>query len=482
MYRPPGIMWSQTQLAAGGVSVRIHQINAYLEGGAAVASRRLHHGLLAAGVESRYWHTDHNWQATAGDDAASYRLLPWGMPPLRRPLSFAAASLRWSRERTLRTVYRKGKAQRSGMYSGPVRPCDTRLSGELAACDLVHLHWVSQIIDYRSFFAGLPLGPPLVWTLHDMQPITGGCHHAFDCDRFTASCGHCPILGRPRSRDLSFRDHTIKRKALAGGSLQIVTPSRWLEQLARSSSVLPAGCHFHTIRNGISRADFFPLEKAAARRELGLPAEGLIVAYAAESLRNVPKGIREFLKAISLLPARCRVTGLLFGKHDPPEGIATVPLVNLGFLTTPEQQRRAFSAADIFALPSHAETISQTAVEALACGTPVVAFAVGGVPEVVRHGETGLLARPRDVAELAQAMLTLADDPSLRVRMAEAGKILVHEEFEAGLQIRRYRELYQACLGEHSGHGGQQTRSPLQCSSEASLTGHDVKSSGLTPI
>lgn len=434
--------------------MRIHHINAYLDGGAAVASRRLHHGLLAEGMASRYWHTNDHWQSKAGADAESYRLLPWGMPPLRRPLPLVAASLRWSRERLLRTFYRKGKAQRPGMYSGPVRPSDTPVAGDLAACDLLHLHWVSQIIDYRSFFASLPAAMPLVWTLHDMQPLTGGCHHAFDCDRFTAHCGRCPILGRPGDRDLSFRDHTIKRKALAGRQLEVVTPSRWLEQLARASSVVPAGTSFHTIRNGISLNDFFPLEKAAARRELGLPADGLVVAYAAESLRNEPKGIREFLEAISRLPARCRVTGLLFGKDQPPEGIATVPLVKLGFLTDPAEQRRAFSAADIFALPSHAETISQTAVESLACGTPVVAFEVGGVPEVVRHGETGLLARPRDAADLSQAMLTLADDPALRARMAAAGGALVREEFEVSGQVRRYRALYEACRAAAAGPDG----------------------------
>ena len=128
-----------------------------------------------------------------------------------------------------------------------------------------------------------------------------------------------------------------------------------------------------------------------------------------------------------------------------------MPLVKLGFLTDPAEQRRAFSAADIFALPSHAETISQTAVESLACGTPVVAFEVGGVPEVVRHGETGLLARPRDAADLAQAMLTLADDPALRSRMAAAGGALVREEFEVSGQVRRYRSLYEASLSTAGG-------------------------------
>lgn len=428
--------------------MRIHHINAYLDGGAAVASRRLHHGLVAAGIESRYWHADHVRDAAAWVDADTYHALPWHPPAwwrLRASLDFG---LRWAGERLLRSWYRRGRSARFGMYSGPVRPYDTPLGGGLEDCDLLHLHWVSRTIDYRSFFASIPRRMPLVWTLHDMQPLTGGCHHACDCERFRERCGHCPILGRPGERDLSFRDHAIKRRAIGTRRVHVVTPSVWLERLARQSSVFSPSCSFQTIRNGIPLERFSPIDKAEARRGLGLPPTGLLIAYAAESLRNEPKGIREFLEAISRLPRHHAVTGLLFGKDQPPGGIATVPLVNLGFLTDPWRQRLAYSAADIFALPSHAEVISQTAVESLACGTPVVAFAVGGIPEIVRHEETGLLARPRDASDLAHAMQRLAEDVELRRRLAENGRQLVEREFEATVQVRRHRELYERALQE----------------------------------
>jgi len=439
----------QTRLAHPGTTVvRIHHINAYLNGGAGVASRRLHQALLAEGIESRYWHGD-PMAAAAGMEPEAAARLPWGPPAcwhLPAALSFGR---RWVHERVLRSFYRRGRPRRFGMYSSPVRPAATPLTGGLEACDLLHLHWVSRTIDYASFFASVPETVPVVWTLHDMQPLTGGCHQAFDCDRFRDACGDCPILGRPGPRDLSHRDHQVKHRAVAGRPMHLVTPSRWLESLARQSSIFDPAGTVQTIRNGISLADFSPLDKAEARRRLRLPEQGLIVAYGAESLQNEPKGIREFLEAISRLPSRCQVSGLLFGNDQPPAGVATVPLVNLGFLATAEAQRVAYSAADIFALPSHAETISQTAVEALACGTPVVAFAVGGVPEIVRHGETGLLARPRDVEDLAAQMLVLAEDVTYRRRLAAAGGRLVHEEFTVAVQVRRYRELYERVLAEH---------------------------------
>jgi len=430
-----------------GDPVRIDHINAYLTGGAAVAARRLHHGLLGAGVASQFWHTETSSSGPAATSDNSYRRLTWGMPSCWHVAAFSRAVARWSWERALRSYYRRGGAARPGMYNGPLRPYPTPFIPAGGMPDLLHLHWVSRIIDYPSFFGSLPANLPLVWTLHDMQPLTGGCHHAHDCDRFQQACGNCPVLGRPGDHDLSHRDHGIKKAALAGRTIHIVTPSRWLERLARTSSLLPPSCNFQTIHNGINLADFQPLEKRAARRQLGLPEDGLLIGYAAESLTNKPKGIEEFLQAISRLKPENRVTGLVFGKGEPPAGIATVPLINLGFLTIPAQIRLAYAAADIFTVPSHAETISQTAPEAFACGTPVVASDVGGIPEIVRHGETGLLARPQDSESLAAQLTVLAADAALRQRLAAAGRDLVCREFEVAGQTARYGELYAKALG-----------------------------------
>ena len=430
--------------------MRIDHINAYLTGGAAVAARRLHHALLADGIESRFWFSGNSKGRSAPAPDASYRQLAWSIPPVWDVGRFGLAAIRWGWERTLRSYFRRGGAARPGMYNGPVRPSPTPFVPGGSLPDLLHLHWVSRIIDYRSFFGSLPADLPLVWTLHDMQPLTGGCHHARDCDRFRQACGNCPVLGRPGRHDLSYRDHGIKKAALSGRVIHIVTPSRWLERLARASGLLSAGCTFQTIHNGINLNDFQPLEKRAARRQLGLPEDRLLIGYAAESLSNKPKGIEEFLRAVSQLPSEYRVTGLLFGKDQPPAGIATAPLINLGFLTSAARLRLAYAAADIFTVPSHAETISQTAPEALACGTPVVASDVGGIPEIVRDGETGLLAAPQDGNSLAGRLAALAADAGLRQQLAAAGRDLVCREFEASGQTARYRDLYAKAIGTAS--------------------------------
>jgi glycosyltransferase involved in cell wall biosynthesis len=426
--------------------VQIDHINAYLTGGSAVAAQRLHHGLLQAGITSRFWHADDRTELVPLKQQNTYQRLTWGPPSWQSPGMLGQTVIRWSRERILRSFYRRGGAARVGMYTGPRRPFDTPFVPPAAAGVVLHLHWVSRILDYSSFFQSLPPSLPLVWTLHDMQPLTGGCHHAEGCNHFQHTCGTCPILGRPGTRDLSSRDHSIKRAALAGRMIHVVTPSRWLEHLARTSRVLPQGCSFQTIRNAISLDDFQPVDTMTARRQLGLPEDRLLIGYAAESLTNKPKGIEEFLSAISQLSPHHQATGLVFGRGDPPAGIANVPLINLGVLETPEQIRLAYSAADIFTVPSHAETISQTAPEALACGTPVVASNVGGIPEVVQHGETGLLAQPKDSASLAAQLTVLADAPDLRKQFAAAGCALVRREFDATGRIREYQVLYEHAL------------------------------------
>ena len=158
--------------------MRIDHLNAYLTGGAAVAARRLHHGLLADGVESRFWFSGDSGGRRDSAPDASYRQIAWGMPPIWDVLRFGPSAIRWGWERGLRTYYRRGGAVRPGMYNGPIRPYPTPFAPTDRLPDLLHLHWVSRIIDYRSFFGLLRAGLPLVWTLYNMLPLTGGCHHA----------------------------------------------------------------------------------------------------------------------------------------------------------------------------------------------------------------------------------------------------------------------------------------------------------------
>ncbi len=418
----------------------IDHFNTLLTGGAAVAARRLHQGLLHEGIDSRLWHAP----TLDGGDAAGLRETPWRLPAPSWPAAVGRRSReawRWLRLRTARQYHRQGRRRRFGAFFDARLPADTPYLPSRFQGDVVHLHWISQLLDYPSFFAGIPPAKPIVWTLHDMLPLTGGCSHAFDCDGFMRGCGDCPILARPGPHDLSHTVFRVKQEAVGGRRLHLVAPSDWMADRARRSGIM-RNAEVHVIRHPLDLEAFVPIDKPAARKALGLPAEGPCLLYAAESLETKPKGIDEFLAMLGRLGDIPGLCGLAFGRGRVPTNVAGVPLHCLGFLATPEQKRLAYSAADVFVMPSHAETISQTIVESFACGTPAAAFAVGGVPELVHDGDTGLLAPPLDVDRLAANVRWLLAHPDERRVMAGNGAALAHAEYQRDRQVRRYVDLY----------------------------------------
>jgi glycosyltransferase involved in cell wall biosynthesis len=422
----------------------VDHFNTFLTGGAAVAARRLHAGLLHEGIDSRFWHAP----PRPADASEALRPTPWPLPAtsvaagLRRRLWHSTRAIRLA---VARQYHRRGRRRRFGTFVDARLDHDTPFAPSIFHGDIVHLHWIGGLIDYPSFFAAIPAGKPVVWTLHDMNPLTGGCSHAVDCDGFTRGCGDCPILARPGPHDLSQAVFQAKEHAIRGTRLHLVAPSEWMAGVARRSGIV-GHAPVHVIRHPLDLDAFTPLDKQAARRALGLPAAGPCLLYAAESLENKPKGIDEYLATLAALRDVPGLFGLAFGRGTAPAEVAGVPLRCLGFLPTTEQQRLAYSAADVFVMPSHAETISQTIVEAFACGTPTVAFAVGGIPELVRDGETGFLAPPLDAGRLAAHARWLLDHPEERLAMGRGGMALVRREYDARRQVRLSIDLYERLL------------------------------------
>jgi glycosyltransferase involved in cell wall biosynthesis len=316
------------------------------------------------------------------------------------------------------------------------------------AGDVVHLHWVSKLIDYPSFFASVPDDFPIVWTLHDMNAMTGGCHYTMGCEAFTTECRCCPLLGLPGDNDLSRRSFQVKLAALAGKNLHVVANSQWMESQARRSRVLAGARSFRTIHFGLDTQLFSPQDKRAARRALGLTDDRTIVAFGAESIDNLRKGLGQLLQALSLLRDRGQVLGIVFGNGMVPQhsGLSLPELRSVGFVADPARQATLYSAADVFVIPSLQEAFGQTGIEAMACGTPVVGFDTGGIPDFVRPGETGLLARLGDATDLARQIQWLVDHADQAKRMGRAAREVVLDRFTLAHQARQHIELYESLL------------------------------------
>lgn len=424
----------------------VDQLNTELTGGAATAGYRLHHSLRRMGIDSRFWCA----KLPRDFHEDGFSVLPRSSSLeslIRRVARFWTYSTRKLRWRYDKWRYVQGRPKTLEKFSVPWLPRNTPFDARVLSGDLLQLHWISKFLDMPSFFSSLPPEHPVVWTLHDMSGFTGGCHHADGCLRFTTTCGSCPQLVRGHEQDLSARAFAAKLAAVRGKNLHIVTPSRWLEHLVRQSRILTDARSVQTIYNGLDVRRFTPLDKAQARNELGISDEQPIVAFGAAVLSNRRKGFLEYLDAVNKVAAAIPLVGLVFGDGDfPTEVQPTFPIHRVGFLKTEEEQRRVYSAADVFVLSSLGENLAQTGVESLACGTPVIAFDVGGLSEYVRPGETGLLAPLSDTNQLAHHIRWLLEHSNARHRMSQAGRRLVEREFDDQRQAEKYLALYQSMV------------------------------------
>jgi len=316
---------------------------------------------------------------------------------------------------------------------------------QVPTADLVHVHWVSQFVDYGVFFPWLSV--PLVWTLHDMANFTGGCCYDLGCDRFVAQCGACPQLGSSGDDDLS-RHIWLRKKRhyshLDAAHVHIVTPSRWLAtQVARA----PLLCRFDrsVIPYGLDLDVFKPRDPRVVRELLGIAPDARVVLFVAHSLAERRKGFGYLLDALREIPSAADVWLLSVGLGGPVE----VPHIRHRHFDSLSDDRMLsfyYSAADVLVVPSSADNLPNTILESMACGTPVIAFDAGGMPELVRPGVTGLLVPTGNTAQLRQAILQLLSELPMRSELSANCRRISTEEYDLGVQASRYADIYESML------------------------------------
>lgn len=266
----------------------------------------------------------------------------------------------------------------------------------IGSVDIVHLHWVVGMLDYANL--GELIGDkPVVWTLHDMNAFTGGCHYSEGCEQYRSQCQSCPLL--EAGSKLAQEAWRIKKESLAKiRNLHIVCPSQWLADCAARSSLL-GDRPIHVIPNFLPVTKFVPTNKVLARLKLGIPIDRKYIAFGADSLANERKGgalLAESLAHMRSSGVDESIECLFFGASALDIG---VPARSMGYVSEPERLSLIYAASDVFAFPSLEDNAPQTVVEALLSGTLVVGFPVGNVPDLVDHLDTGYIAHyadPRD--------------------------------------------------------------------------------------
>lgn len=319
--------------------------------------------------------------------------------------------------------------------------------GEPSPDRILHLHWTAGFVDLPTFL-GLHLGTsPIVCTMHDMRAFTGGCHYDYGCGRFRDRCGLCPQLASSETSDASSRSLArllgFKNRMLAGG-IRFVGDSRWIQSEAESSSLL-SGVPVSTIHYGLDLETFSPVEPALARRALGLDPARPVVMFSADSIHIRRKGLGVFVEALREAHARPQLLTAGQGTVTLPPGI---PCLSLGTLQNDRLLALAYSAADVFVIPSEQEAFGQTALEAIACGTPVLGSAVGGIPEVVVPGVSGELVPAHTPAAWAKALDEILGSPPRLAALRSSSRKFAAENFSLERQARSYAAVYSECAAE----------------------------------
>lgn len=394
-----------------------------IAGGAAIAAHRLHQGLLQQNVDSRFLVS-------------------------RKETNSNRVSLIPSASRTEKRIQR---------FTDPLGLTQIHLLSTFnlknhpayQAADIINFHNLHDGYFNYLAIAHLTQSKPAVLTMHDMWSITGHCSFSFGCDRWKIGCGHCPDLDifPPMKRDRTRWEWTLKQWTYQKANLTIVAPSRWLASVARKSSLFQQFA-VHHIPYGIDTDIYQPLDPEHCRAQLNIPKGKKVLLFVATHLQEWRKGGDLLLAALQRLPEllKAETVLLMLGSGDSSIKDTGIEAIALGYVKDDRLKAIAYSAADLFVFPTRADNLPLVLQESLACGTPIVACNVGGVPDLVRPGVTGYLAKPEDIDDLAQGIVMVLEDKKHRSQMQQRCRMIAVSEYRLDRQAEQYLELYNRLL------------------------------------
>ncbi|WP_312518710.1 glycosyltransferase [Anaerospora sp.] len=311
--------------------------------------------------------------------------------------------------------------------------------------DVINLHWVTQFLSLEAVVHIRQMGKPVIWTLHDQNLMTGGCHYDHGCEKYKRDCSGCPQL-KENPFNITQTILAAKKRYLPK-DIVIVTPSRWLADCARESTVLKEH-RIEVIPNSLDTQSFLAVDKKTAKRFFDIPKTAKVILFGAVSLKERRKGFSELLTSMELLCEDQQIASLinnqqifilLFGESSPLIENLGVPYRALGYLKDNHALNMAYSAADVLALPSLEDNLPNVMLESMACGTPVVAFDIGGMSDVIQNGENGYLASSGNCQQFAQRLKEVLLGSSMQSFCRQFSE----EQFALEVQAKRYSGLFE---------------------------------------
>lgn len=277
--------------------------------------------------------------------------------------------------------------------------------------DVVLLRWItSTVSDWQV--GRWSTGPkPVVWCLSDMAPFTGGCHYSQGCTKYEVSCTQCAMVSNEFSNVPSL---VVERRKNIWKKITVVSPSRWLANCAKNSAIFH-DMDIRVIRTGVELDVFKSVDRYLARAQLGLDPDGILLFFGAHSAAEERKGFDILPSVIEILRSQGygedQLKVLVVGGEPNAKIKSMLPCISLGRVDDRDRMAIAYSAADITVLPYREDNLPNVMLESISCGTPVCAFDIGGMPDVIVPGVNGYLAVPFDAWDMAACIRTLIEDP-----------------------------------------------------------------------
>jgi glycosyltransferase involved in cell wall biosynthesis len=320
--------------------------------------------------------------------------------------------------------------------------------------DIIHLHWINHgFLDPRHIAEIKKLGKPVVWTFHDSNAFTGGCHVRYTCDHYLRECGNCPLLINAGDDDISHSIWKQKNKAYQQLDFSIAAPSLWMQASVKKSSLMKGKVVNH-IPNTLETDIFKPADKKQAKQQAGLPTDKFIfLSGFMPSRKDLHKGTQYLLESMELLKQRLgvdadRIEVVVFGNRGT-ENVPDFPFKTsfLGTINNDEKLALHYAAADAFLIPSLEDNLPYTVMESLSCGTPVIAFTTGGIPDMVQHQYSGYLATYRSSESFADGMEWIIKHPE-REKLNQQARQTIMDTFSEEVIAKQHIEVYNNLLNK----------------------------------
>lgn len=409
-------------------------------GGAAIAASRLHESLKNNGIKAKLLVRDKQTGQISVVTVGRDWLRLW--------------KFMWERL----VIWMHNRFQRTNLFAVDIANTGTDITSlpEFRQADIIHLHWINQgmlsLSDIRKILAS---GKPVVWTLHDMWPITGICHHARECDHFHNQCGNCFYLyGNGSKKDLSARVFHKKSLIYKTAPICFVACSRWLESQALKSALVKEQ-RLTSIPNPINTNLFRPRNKKQAREKCGLPTDKKLIMFGSFKITDKRKGIDYLIEATRILiekhpELQKNLAVVVMGnKAKDVEHMLPFDVYPVSYISREKELVNVYNAVDLFVTPSLEENLPNTIMEAMACGVPCVGFQVGGVPEMIDHLHNGYVAKYKSAEDFANGIYWALTEPDYKTISEEACR-KAHSAYSERNIAKKYIEVYNQITGKHA--------------------------------